>query len=80
MGLQKYFFLSYFHLYICLSFSVPVYCLSDQQAEYDRSNSEQDIFREKMECHREASVCLDEHSHSLYIDYGFLESRNICLL
>lgn len=67
-GISKYFLHLNLYLYICLSFSVHVYCLSDRQAEYDRSNSEEDISQEKMECHTEACVCLDEHSHFLYIE------------
>jgi hypothetical protein len=49
---------------ICLN------CFSDRQVVYDRSQGERDIFKDKIELHREESVCSD---------YGFLESRKFTM-
>lgn len=45
-------------------------CFSDRQAGYDRSQGERDIYKDKIELHREESV---------RSDYGFLESRKFTM-
>ena len=60
-------FFNFVFIFLCHR-QIRLNCFSDQQAGYDRSQGEWDIYKDKIELHREESVCSD---------YGFQESRNL---